>query len=336
MNNRTRLIVAAAFAVVLTVAAGAYVLYARERTTTAVTAAPSPGVSYGPVTVGAAEGAMLMVTAGGGAGSGRVAEVAGGSRTVSDLRCVRFYAVEGTAVCLTAERGARTRYFAKVLGPDLRELRSVELQGVPSRARISRSGRMIAWTVFVSGDSYLASGLSTRTGILDAKTGKVVRNMEEFQLFRDGKRLQAVDLNYWGVTFTGDEDTYYATVSTGGELFLVRGRVSARRAEVIAKDVECPSLSPDGTRLVYKKRTGEATRPWRLYVRDLASGRETPLAERENVDDQAAWLDGQTVMYARLRGDSTDVWAVPADGSGEPRLIARDAFSPVPPIPRSG
>ncbi|MFD0656407.1 TolB-like translocation protein [Thermocatellispora tengchongensis] len=64
---------------------------------------------------------------------------------------------------------------------------------------------------------------------------------------------------------------------------------------------------------------------------DLATGAETPLAESGNVDDQAAWLDARTVMYGKARGDTVDVWAVPADGSGAPRVLLRDAFSPVPP-----
>jgi hypothetical protein len=53
--------------------------------------------------------------------------------------------------------------------------------------------------------------------------------------------------------------------------------------------------------------------------------KETPLADDRSVDDQAAWLDDDTVAYAV--GD--DVYSVPADGSGEAELIAPDAASPV-------
>nr|BFE82717.1 hypothetical protein GCM10020093_053180 [Planobispora longispora] len=38
------------------------------------------------------------------------------------------------------------------------------------------------------------------------------------------------------------------------------------------------------------------------------------LAETADVDDQAAWLDPRTVMYAK----DGDIWAVPADGTGAP------------------
>jgi Tol biopolymer transport system component len=100
--------------------------------------------------------------------------------------------------------------------------------------------------------------------------------------------------------------------------------LKATRARVIHDDVECPSLSPDGTRVAFKKRTGSAERPWRLSVLDLATRRETPLAETRSVDDQAEWLDDGHVLY----GAAGAVWSVPADGRGRPsRYIAR-ASSP--------
>jgi hypothetical protein len=48
------------------------------------------------------------------------------------------------------------------------------INGVPTRARVPADSRIVAWTVFVSGDSYLNSGFSTRTGILDLASDKVV------------------------------------------------------------------------------------------------------------------------------------------------------------------
>lgn len=43
---------------------------------------------------------------------------------------------------------------------------------------------------------------------------------------------------------------------------------------------------------------------------------------------QAAWYDGDTVMYAIRRGRAADVCTVPADGSGTPDLPIPDAESP--------
>ncbi|MCZ9337488.1 TolB-like translocation protein, partial [Streptomyces sp. TRM76130] len=88
-----------------------------------------------------------------------------------------------------------------------------------------------------------------------------------------------------------------------------------------------------GTRVAFKKRVLSRTDLWREYVLDLRTLRETPLAERHSVDDQAAWLDDDTLAYA-LPADgevgSSDLWSVPADGSGSPRLLIRGASSPAP------
>ncbi|WP_084958797.1 hypothetical protein [Thermoactinospora rubra] len=241
-----------------------------------------------------------------------------GSRT----RCERFHAAAGTGVCLVTELGAVPTTYAVLLDRAMRETRRIRLAGIPSRARVSASGRMISWTVFVTGDSYDSGGFSTRTGLLDARTGRVTVTIEDIPLVKDGRRYYAPDVNYWGVTFAPDDNRFYATVSTKGRTYLVEGDYAAWRARVVRENAECPSLSPDGRTLVYKKRTPSGA--WRLHALDLAAQRETPLAETADVDDQAAWLDRNTVMYAKGK----DVWAVPADGTGTPRLLAANASSP--------
>jgi Tol biopolymer transport system component len=97
------------------------------------------------------------------------------------------------------------------------------------------------------------------------------------------------------------------------------------------QNLECPSLSPDGTRIAFKKRILSGASLWHEYVLDLRTMKQTPLAEHRSVDDQAAWLDNDTVAYALPKeGDtkSTDLWSVPADGSGKPTLLIPDASSP--------
>ncbi len=149
----------------------------------------------------------------------------------------------------------------------------------------------------------------------------------------NGTTLDAVDRNYWGVTFAPDDDHFYATVASGGETWLVHGSLSAKSMTALRNDAECPSLSPDGTRVAYKKRLGNP-KPgvWRLAVLDLASNTETVLAETRNVDDQMEWLDDSAVLYAVARTGSeatvADVWRVPADGSGAPELFIPQASSP--------
>ena len=55
---------------------------------------------------------------------------------------------------------------------------------------------------------------------------------------------------------------------------------AAAPAHAIHENVECPSLSPDETRIGYKKAVGHDPPVWRFHVLDLATGRETPLAEQ--------------------------------------------------------
>ncbi|MBB5872516.1 hypothetical protein F4553_005950 [Allocatelliglobosispora scoriae] len=258
--------------------------------------------------------------------SGRVASVAatdpGGPRQVSDTSCQRFHAAAGTAVCLISEvRSGLPATSALILDHDLHETRRIQLAGIPSRARVSASGRMVSWTVFVTGDSYNVGGFSTWTGILDTRTGYPIINMENIQLYLDGKRYHAADVNYWGVTFGADDNLFYATVATRGRTYLVQGDYARWEARVLRADVECPSLSPDGTRLAFKKRSSPTT--WRLHVLELATMRETALAETASVDDQALWLSNTAVAYARGGG----VWSVPADGTGTPSLLIPHAGS---------
>jgi hypothetical protein len=217
-----------------------------------------------------------------------------------------------------------------VLDRDLAVERTLPVNGIPTRARMSADGRVVAWTVFVSGDSYTSSGFSTRSGILDLATGVLTTSLEDFAVLDDAGRRHKppADANFWGVSFADDDNTFYATMATGDHFYLVQGDFAAETVTVLSDGVECPSLSPDGTRLVYKHRLSDRT--WRLEVYDLDSGRRTPLAETANVDDQGSWIDDQTVAYGKVdpRSGEVGVWTVPADGSGTPVRLAADAESP--------
>jgi len=208
---------------------------------------------------------------------------------------------------------------------------SLPLSGVPSRARLSRDAGMVATTTFVAGHDYSRPGtFSTQTLVTAVGTRRTV-DIEEFALIVDGSRVTAADRNLWGVTFR-DNDRFYATAASGGRTWLVEGSVSARRLVALREDAECPSLSPDGTRVAVKTRGGLPPGRWRIAVYDLARRTTTMLAELRSVDDQIEWLDDSRVVYglpqAGTGPTTSDVWEVPADGTGAPRLLIRDAWSP--------
>jgi hypothetical protein len=256
-------------------------------------------------------------------------------RYVSTLECERVYYAGGRGVCLSADRDVLTTYDAVIFDESFARLWSVPLSGAPSRARVSRDGRFAAFTVFESGHSYTAAGLSTRTTILDLAARRSLGDLEQFSVVRDGKPFRSVDFNFWGVTFAPDPSRFYATLATGGRTLLVEGNVESRAVRVLREGVECPSLSPDGRRIVFKSRQQRAGRlVWQLRILDLDSMAETALdGETRSVDDQAEWLDAEHVMYAmssdrRPSTGGTDIWTIPARAGAPPRKLLEQAFSP--------
>ncbi|MFE2098183.1 TolB family protein [Streptomyces sp. NPDC059468] len=284
-------------------------------------------------TVSIAPGPRLLARSTAADSQGRLvavpANAPGGRRVVSTLSCSRLYAAGGTGLCLRLDPGLTT-YQLVVLDRRLKPLREIPLVGVPNRARVSPSGRLVAWTVFVAGDSYNGGRFSTRVGILDTRTQELIPTLENWKVTVSGNPYKARDLNFWGVTFAADDRRFYATMSTSGHRYLVLGDLATHRLRTVRDNVECPSLSPDGTRIAFKSAVGgDPHHGWRLSVLDLATHRVTPLAETRSVDDQAAWLDEHSVAYSLPRGRGhADVWSVPADGTGTPRRIIPDAESP--------
>ncbi|MEV7969397.1 hypothetical protein AB0O34_25940 [Sphaerisporangium sp. NPDC088356] len=334
MTTRARLVTLLVAVALLGSLAFVSVLHAARRAEERDRAQPGgPPVASGAVTLDGG-GRMVFRNMAWGAHRDELVSVAasdpGGARTAAPIRCLRFHAAAGTGVCLRKVDGPmQETYFASVLDARLRTVRDYPIAGVPSRTRVAPSGRLAAWTVFVGGDSYAGSDFSTRTSIVDTRTWALTPSLETYAIVKDGRPYHASDVNFWGVTFA-DDGHFYATLATKGETYLVRGDIAARTVTTVRTNVECPSLSPDGTRLVFKKRVRGLSpdEPWRLYALDLRTMRETPLAEARSVDDQVVWADEHTVMYA-LAGDfGADLWSVPADGTGASRRVALAALNP--------
>lgn len=178
---------------------------------------------------------------------GQVAFVAkdnpGGPRSVSALTCLRVYAAGGTGTCLRQD-GALATFQIAILDKNLNVQKAIPLVGVPNRTRVSGDGRLVAWTVFVAGDSYNHGRFSTRAGLIDLKTEDMIDSLEFLSVTLDGHPYTAPDLNFWGITFAADDNTFYATMSTAGQRYLAQGDIATKSVHTIARNVECPSLSP--------------------------------------------------------------------------------------------
>ncbi|HET6285442.1 MAG TPA: hypothetical protein VFG15_01675 [Amycolatopsis sp.] len=336
MKLPAKFVVALAGVAALAAASVVYVVQAKAKSPERRTADATVAVdSARPVVLGE-PGRLLFRNGAAGPGYGNVASVPvaepGGPRRVSSLSCERFYTAAEGGLCLAKEPTPMPGAVARFVDTALGETKRVDVPGIPNRAKLSPGGRMGSWTTFVTGDSYSQPGsFSTRTAIMDRERNELSSNIEGIPLRIGETSHRGEDVNYWGVTFAADQRTFYATVATGGRTHLVRGDNEAWNARTLRENAECPSLSPDGTKLAFKKRVADGdARPWREHVLDLATMREIPLAETRSVDDQVVWLDNDTIAYGlpRVTGKESDIWSVPADGSGSARLLVPFASSP--------
>ncbi|WP_405056632.1 hypothetical protein OG474_28325 [Kribbella sp. NBC_01505] len=248
------------------------------------------------------------------------------ARRVGELSCDRFAAARGTAICLRLKPDSLPPLTDMlVLDANLHEVHRETLPGTPSRARVSPNGRIVNWTLFVTGDSYAATGFSTRTGLYNLDKQRLIKSMETLPILVDGKRYFASDVNYWGITFADDGNRFYLTMGSKGKTYLIEADYAKYHGHAIAQNVECPSLSPDGRRIAYKQKV--ATGKWRLAVLDLATRKITNPPDDRLLDDQPVWRDNDTLLYPlRAPDGSTDIWSVGL--TKPPTLLIRHATSP--------
>jgi hypothetical protein len=248
----------------------------------------------------------------------------GGMRLATGLICERVHFAAGRGICLTAEHGVESRYFAVLFGADFVPATRLQLGGAPTFARVSRDGRMAAASFQTAPPKEEAPFAPTETWLLDTLSGEVVADLADFKLVRDGAELVESEVDYWGVTFKRDSDGFFASVRFGGNIYLVEGSIADQRLVVLKGGVSAPALSPDESRVAYANLVSNIGPTWRFRVLDLATMADTGLAETKSIDDQMEWMGGDTLLY----GLATDIWSVPADGGGQPQPFLFGGLSP--------
>jgi hypothetical protein len=334
MKRGPRMVALIAIVGVVVAAMATFALVAAARQRAAVGAAPAVAQTR-LATVAAGPRIVFRSTAPGDK-YGLVAMVPladpGGPRALTDRPCDRVDATANRAVCLRTVAGIATTFRAELLDASWRTIRTWALPGAPSRTRFAPDGTLLATTAFVTGHSYMTVGFATQTDVNRAD-GTGYGNVEDFTATVDGAPFAAADRNFWGVTFV-DDDRFYATAASAsaGKTWLMRGSLTGRILTSVRENAECPSLSPDGTKIAYKKRIGDGPAFWSIAVLDLASGTETVLgAERRSVDDQVEWLDDSTVLYGLPRPTEagvTDVWSLGLAAGATPTVLIPQAWSP--------
>lgn len=340
MNARsTKLVAFVAVAVVAATAASAYAVreyrrYQREHSapptverTTVDSIEAGPRIVFRHTGIDNKTGLVAMVAL----------DDPSGPRAFTDVPCDRVYAVPGEASCLQTERGVVTKYVAQQLDADWQVADRAPLPGLPSRTRLSPDGTLVASTSFVTGHSYMTSGFSTATEVrevgADGNVDRGFGNLEKFKLKIDGKQVAPTDRNFWGVTFL-DDDTFLATVETGGQTYLAKGGLQDKAIGTIAENAECPSVSPDRSRVAFKidRDADSDGKQWGLAVLDLDTGERITLdGAPEGVDDQVEWLDEDTLLFGLPRKDEpgiTDVWSLDTEPDAQPQLLIEQAWSP--------
>ncbi len=254
-----------------------------------------------------------------------------GVRHSTGLACTRLDLNDFGGICLANDGGLGGSARGFILDAALEPQKSFGLNR-PSRAAVSPDGSVVVWTGFTLGHSYLAEGeFATITQLISVERSLGANLESDFATFDGELRNENPDRNYWGVTFV-DNDHFYATMGSEGTTSIVEGRISNSRIDVRFENASCPEISPDGSTIVAKEQRGDQ---FRLIAIDVATGDRRDLGETMMVDDQVEFLDGDTILYAKVNeAEGTaaqpvfDIWALDLAPGSTPRLVVPFADSP--------
>ncbi|MCG2798117.1 MAG: hypothetical protein L6367_06195, partial [Cellulomonas sp.] len=200
-----------------------------------------------------------------------------GARAFTEVACDRLYHAGDYTSCLRTVRGVATTFEAELLDSSWQSVQTWPLPGIPSRTRLSDDGTLVATTAFVTGHSYAQVGFSTETKI-HGTDGTDFGDLESWTFLVDGSPVTAADRNFWGVSFI-DDDTFYVSAASqsAAKTWIATGTLSTRTISTLREGGECPSVSPDRSKVAYKKvqRVEDGQSVWAYAVLDVASDTET-------------------------------------------------------------
>lgn len=287
-------------------------------------------------------GEVLATVAEPGDGYGRLMiRHADGSRTLLDRRCQRVDVVGRTGLCLTDVGALEDSYLAEVFDASTADLPTLASQPnpLPSRARISPDAGWASTTSFLDGEGYSdIAEVTTHVQMINLLDGPRFRRLETWDIVSDDDWYVDPGRTFWGATFAPD-NRFWITIGVDDRTELLLGDPATSTLSPTGIEGSCPTVSPDGSTLIVKRARPDGSLG--LIALNLESGAETELGESRNVEDQVAWLDDDTILYALHVGDPEveqpkfDVWSLDVTPDAEPVLFMEGAASPAPwrPVP---
>ena len=215
------------------------------------------------------------------------------------------------------ERGVVTKYERSTLDADWHG-RSTRRRcpGIPSRTRLSPDGTLVADARSSSPATPTCRPASPPRPRSAASTAASYGNLEKFTLVIDGRTVDPQRPQRLGRHLRRRPAPSTPPSAPAGRPTWSGATSATRTLTAVTENAECPSLSPDGTRVAFKvdARPGRRAALGTRRCSTSPPGKRTVLDRRtRSVDDQVEWLDDDTLLYGLPRADEpgvTDVWAL--------------------------